>query len=253
MFPRFACWGLALTLAFPASADISAAVPATSTTVTKPFAEALELARLMAPRQLMIDGELRQFDLNFPRTLLQNKEVAAVEARYPGLIEAMAKACRPLLGQQVGERLDRLYPQLAATIQADLSQSEIAELKAFFGSPEGQSILKKTADSVDAGPVYDSAAKDGQVSEEAMKAQQWIATLSAVGKYSEADRAALMSLKERPVFAKLAAVQQELRKMVVDAMRAPDPAYEKQTNDAMSAAVANHIETLNAQSTKAPK
>ena len=201
----------------------------------------------------MVDGELRQFDLNFSKTLLQNQEVAAAEARFPGLVEAMAKASRPLLQQQAGDRLDHLYPRIAAVIQTDLSPPEIAELSAFFGSTEGQSVLRKMSESVDASPVFESAAKDGKITEEAVKAQQWIAAMVAAGKYSAADRAALENLAKRPVFAKLQALQLKLRTIILDVMNSPDPAHDKQIDDVMSAAVAAHIEMLKGQSAKPSK
>jgi len=242
----FALWLLAgvLPLAAPASAA-PAVAPA-----TQPSAEALALARLMAPRQVMIDGEVRQFDINFSKTLLSREEVAAAEAKYPGLVAAMAEASRPLLIRQTGGRLDRLYPRVAGLIQAELTPAEIAELTSFFGSPAGRNILEKMAQSVDASPVYEQAAKDGQVTEDAVKVQQWMTAMNAVGKFSDADRAALADLRKRPVFAKLSQLQTKFRTMMIETMGGSDPAYEKEIEAAMSAAVAAHLEKLGAKPRK---
>jgi len=158
---------LAALVALGGVEPAQAAAPAPVSSVA---AEALALAKLMAPRDLRIEGELKQFDANFSSALLKDKGVQEVEGKYPGTVDAMAKAVRPLLAEETGKIADRAYPKIAAILSSELSGPDIAELTAYYGSPAGRNLLRQLVESMDASSIYADALKnDGKVSEDAAR------------------------------------------------------------------------------------
>lgn len=241
----------ALVALAPAATAELAKAPAAAEAVAP---DALALARLMSPRDLRIEGELRQFDLNFSKTLLQNAEVKAIEDKYPGTVDAMARAVRPLLAEETGKIAEGAYPRMAKLLADELTGSEIAELTAYYGSPAGRNLLRQLVESMDASSIYADALKnDGKVSADSANAETFIAAFKATGQLSAEDFQALRSLRERPLWPKLQAVQPKMQKIIVDATTAPDPAYEKQVETVMSAAAEGHIRSLAAQPKKQSK
>jgi hypothetical protein len=236
--------GLLVALAAAAPAE----PPRPSATAPVPAPDALALAKVMSPRELRVEGELRQFDLNFRKTLMQSEDVRALEAKYPGTIDAMAKAARPFLAEETGRIADSAYPKMAQILAGELTGSEIAKLEAYYGSPAGQNLLRLMVQSVDASALYAEALKgDGKVSEETASTETFIAALKAGGQISDSDRAALKGLMGDPVWPKLHAVQPKLLKVLLDAVNTPDPAYEKQVEEAMAAAAEAHIKSVDSQ------
>jgi len=225
------------------STPLLAAPAATSKTspIVQASPEALALAKLMSPRDLRIEGELKQFDQNFSKTLLLDEGGKALEAQYPGLTAALAKAVRPIVAETTARIIDQAYPAMAKGLAAGLTGEEIAELTAYYGSPAGQDFLRQMANSIDASDVYRQAAKNGRVTEDAATAQAFIAGIQATAQLSDADRQALKALTERPVYAKLQSIQPKLMKIILDASNAPDPEYKKRIEETMSAAFDAHV------------
>ena len=234
---------LVAAVALAAATPPSAAAMASPTEAVAP--DALALAKLMAPRDLRIEGELKQFDLNFSKTLLQNADVKAMEAKYPGTVDAMAKAVRPLLAEETGRIADGAYPQIARILADELTTAEIAELTAYYGSPAGRNLLRSLVESMDGSSIYADALKNGgKVSDDAASAESFVAAFKATSQLSPADFQALRALRERPVWPKLQAIQPKVQKIIADATNAPDAAYEKHVEAVMSSAVESHIRSL---------
>jgi hypothetical protein len=226
----------------PASTGESAPAPSATPAVAS---DALALAKLMSPRDLRIEGELKQFDLNFGKTLVQNAEVKAIEDKYPGTVDAMAKAVRPLLAEETGKIADGAYPQMARILADELTGAEIAELTTYYGSPAGRNLLRSLVQSMDGASIYAEALKnDGKVSDESASAETFIAAFKATAQLSPTDFQALRALRERTVWPKLQAVQPKIQKIIMDATNASDPAYDKQVEKVMSAAAEAHIRSL---------
>jgi hypothetical protein len=240
LLKHLACASLIVLAAAPA-ARAAAPAPAASQASQEAFA----LARLMSPRDLIVAGELWQFDLNFSKTLLADDGIQATEAEFPGVVEAMAKASRPLVAEQMGKIVDGLHVQLGRLIAAELTAEEIGELTAYYGSPAGQNLLRTMVASVDASEIYQSAMKaDRALTEEDMEAQISAAARKATPRLSDSDRDALLALMKRPVFAKLGILQTRSRKFMIDAVNAPDPAYEKRLDEVMGKALEAHIASV---------
>jgi hypothetical protein len=229
-------------------AAVEPAQPAPPAPVTAPAPEAAALAKLMAPRDLRIEGELKQFDLNFSSALLKDKGVQEVEGKYPGTVEAMAKAVRPLLADETGKIADRAYPKIAAILSSELSGPDIAELTAYYGSPAGRNLLRQLVESMDASSIYADALKnDGKVSQDTASTETFIAAFKATSQLSAEDYQALRTLKKSAVWPKLEAIQPKIQKILVEGTDSPDPEYEKQVEAVMSAAAETHIRSLAGQ------
>ena len=249
---------MAATSAASAGAQTDRAAQQTRLAEASPAAvaspEAFALAKLMSPRDLRIETELREFDLNFRKALLQQPDVQKVEADYPGVVDAMAKEARPVIAEQAGRVADRTYPAVAKLLATEFTPNDIAELTAYYGSPAGQRLLRHVMESVDTSGQYAAAAQGKNVgTEEDASAQAFIASMKAMGQLSEADWQELKKLSQRPAFVKLHALQPRLSKLVQDSANAPDPDYDKRIEDVMGAAVSGHIKAHQANAGKDAK
>src|SRR4029453_15400662 len=155
---------VAATTAANAGAQPDRTAPQTQVAEASP--EALVLAKLMSPRDLRIETELREFDLNFRKALLQQPDVQKVEADYPGVVDAMAKEARPVIAEQAGRVADRTYPVVAKLLGSEFTPNDIAELTAYYGSPAGQRLLRHVMESVDTSDQYAAAAQGKNVGTE---------------------------------------------------------------------------------------
>lgn len=242
-----------LGLAAPAGAAAPAPAPAKTDAQVSPEALALALARLMAPSELRVSAELREFDLHFKETLLQQREVKELDEKYPGLVDAMARSVRPLVAEQTIKVSDGVHPAIAKILVTELNPREIAELSAYYGSPAGRNWMRAMANSIDASDIYKSAITGKEPTQGDADGQLFIASMKAMGNVSDADRQALKTLMASPVYSKLRVVQAQLKKIIMEASLATDPEYEKRVEEVMTAAVADHITALEASSSKPSK
>ena len=206
-------------------------------------AEALKLAKLMAPRDLMIEAEMSQFDQHFKRSILNGRTQEEADGDYPGLIDALVKAARPLVERYTERAVAEMQSSVAELIETRLQADEIAELTQFYESPTGQHVLRSMADSVDASAIYEQAVEqpDEPVTRTQVTAQIRAAATAAAEKYSDADQAALIEFMKRPVFAKLAGIQPALRQMMADLHNRTDPEFEAEVSEVLASAMSAHM------------
>ena len=104
---KFVALGLALMTAAPVAA--MAPANAAPQTAQPQAAEAIALARLMSPRDLLVEMEVREFDKHFVSSLRSDPEMKSLDDEYPGVFEAMHKASRGLVSQAMGRSVDQIH------------------------------------------------------------------------------------------------------------------------------------------------
>lgn len=247
---RYVLMGLALCGGLSGVAQAVAA-PASdqATPVADRQAAALQLAKLMMPRELLIEAEMRNFDVYFRQSVLGEMSVAEFEGDYPGLLDAFVAAARPLVQKTLVNGLPHVESQLADLFLAKLTDTEISELSEFYRSPEGHSILRSMSDATDAGAVYRRVSEDpdSQMTTGQVSSQVKSAAVKATKTMSDADRAALLDFMKRPVFVRFAGLQPALRKIMADAHNRKDPEFEAEVNETLAAAAAEHMKKIDAE------
>jgi hypothetical protein len=213
---------------------------------------ALELARLMSPRELMISIEVREFDKNFVASLSANPEMKALETQYPGLLEAMHQATRDLIGEEMGRSVEQAHASLAQLIGKEFTAADIAELTAFYRSPIGQKTLTQMAEATDASGLYQQAVQqpDFKLTENQAEAQIKQTARAATKSFTDDKQVQLMLFMAKPSFLKLAKAQPEIRKIMVETFNSKDPEFDKSIEQAMALAVQEHIARFETQPSK---
>ncbi len=238
---KFVALGLALVIAAPVAA--MAPANAAPQTAQPQAAEAIALARLMSPRDLLVEMEVREFDKHFVSSLRSDPEMKSLDDEYPGVFEAMHKASRGLVSQAMGRSVDQIHLSVAKLIENSFTPADIAELSDFYRSPVGQKTIRQMAESADAGQVYRRAVEEPEfkLTGEQVAAQVHDNARKAVQTFSPEEQMEMMLFMAKPSFGKLAKAQPQIQKILADEFNAPDPEFDRQVEQAMAAAIEQHI------------
>ena len=233
--------GLALVAAAPVPA--MALADADRPVAAAPAADAIALARLMSPRDLLVDMEVREFDKHFVPSLASDPDMKSLEDDYPGLFEAMHKASRELVAEAMAKSVDQIHLSVGRLIENSFAPADIVELSNFYRSPIGRKTIQQMAASADATQVYQRAVeeKEFKLTEEQIDAQVRANAQKAVQSFTPEEQTQMMLFMAKPSFGKLAKVQPQIQKILADEFNAPDPEFDKQVEEAMGAAIEKHI------------
>ena len=233
--------GAALIIAVPAAAlasadQVSQAAQPTAT-------QAIALAELMSPRDLLVDMEIREFDKHFVSSLSANPELKSMEDEYPGLFEAMHKASRGLVMEATSRSAGKIHSAVAKIIEASFTPADIAELTDFYRSPVGLKTVQQMAASADAGQVYQQAVSESEfkLTEEQVAAEIQKSARKAAQTFTPEEQTEMMLFMAKPSFGKLAKAQPQIQKILAEEFNAPDPEFDRRVEQAMGAAIERHI------------
>ena len=231
----------ALWIAAPVSATLPGDAPPQATQVTA--AQAIELARLMSPSDLLVDMEMREFDKYFVPSLRSDPELKSMEVEYPGLFEAMHKASRGLVVEATKRSAAKVHAAVAKLIEASFAPADVTELTDFYRSPVGLKTVQQMAASADAGQIYQQAVGEDEfkLTENQISAQIQESARKAVQTFTPDEQTEMMLFMAKPSFGKLAKAQPQIRKILADEFNAPDPDFDRQVEQAMGAAIEKHI------------
>ena len=187
--------------------------------------------------------EVREFDKHFVPSLRSDPEMKSLDDQYPGLFEAMHKASRGLVAEATGRGAAKIHTAIAQLIEASFTSADIVELTDFYRSPVGLKTVQQMAASADAGQVYQNAVSESgfkltdvqiatQIKESARKAAQT---------FTPEEQAEMLLFMAKPSFGKLARAQPQIQKILADEFNAPDPDFDRQVEQAMGAAIEQHI------------
>ena len=234
--------------AVPASLSAQAPEPAAAAMV--PADQALTLARLMSPRDLLIEMEVREFDKHFVPSLQSDADLKSLEETYPGLFEAMHKATRDLVAKGMGRTADQLHEAIAAMIQEQFSTADVAELIGFYQSPVGQKSVRQMANAADATAIYQQAVDqdDFKLTPEYIAEQNRLNATKAAKTFTPDEQAQMILFMAKPSFTKLARVQPQIQKILAEKVNAPDPDFDREVEQAMSSAIEQHIASFEEKS-----
>lgn len=238
---KFMAIGLALVSAAPvaAIAPVDPAPQSAQVTAT----QAAELARLMSPRDVLVDMEVREFDKHFIPSLRSDPEMKSLDDEYPGLFEAMHNASRGLVAEAMGRSVQKIHASVAKLIETSFTPADIVELTNFYQSPIGLKTVRQMAASADAGEVYQQAVSETEfkLSEEQVASQIEESARKASQSFTPEEQTEMLLFMAKPSFGKLAKAQPQIRKILADEFNAPDPDFDRQVEQAMGAAIEQHI------------
>lgn len=233
--------GAALLIAAPVSALAPGDAPAQATQATT--TQAIELARLMSPSDLLVDMEVREFDKHFVPSLSSDPEMKALDDQYPGLFEAMHSASRGLVAEAMSRSVVKIHAAVAKVIEASFTPADVTELADFYRSPVGLKTVQQMAASADAGQVYQQAVSQSEftLTEDQVASQIKESARKAAQTFTPDEQTEMILFMAKPSFGKLAKAQPQIQKILAAEFNAPDPDFDRQVEQAMSKAIEQHI------------
>jgi hypothetical protein len=231
-------------------ASLSAQALEKSASITAPADQALTLAQLMSPRDLLVAMEVREFDRHFVPSLRADADLKSLEDEYPGMFDAMHKVTRGLVSKGTGRTVDQLHGALAALIQEQFSAADVVELINFYRSPVGQKTVQQMAGAADASQIYQQAVEqeDFKLTPEFIAEQNQQNARKAAQTFTPDEQAQMIMFMAKQSFTKLARAQPQIRKILAEKMNAPDPEFDREVEQAMSSAIAQHIASFEEKS-----
>jgi hypothetical protein len=223
------------------------AAPSTQISPAKQAA-ALTLAKLYMPVDTLVDVELIAFDAQFATQIAKNPDVAALEKKAPGAINAMAMAARPLIKEIQGRKVAQTQAEVGGLFARRLSEQDIAELTAFYQTPEARSALRKIALGVDVSQTVEKVAlnPDYQVQSSDLQRNLDTGVANGSGQLTASEKAALDGLEEKPAYQKLEALDPDIEALVLSARNHRDPDSDRLIQAAMAKAVEQHMTKVRA-------
>jgi len=197
----------------------------------------------MSPSELLVDMEVREFDKHFVPSLGSDPEMTSMDEQYPGMFEAMHKASRELVAEAMGRSVGKIHAAVAKLIETSFTPADIVELTNFYRSPVGLKTVRQMAASADAGQVYQQAVSQSEfkLSEDQVASQIKESARKAAQTFTPDEQTQMMLFMAKPSFGKLARAQPQIQKILADEFNAPDPNFDRQVEQAMSAAIEQHI------------
>ena len=232
------------------SAPLSAQAGDRVAVAAVPQQDALALARLMSPSDLLVDMEIREFDKHFVASLRSDPDLKSLEDEYPGLFEAMHKSTRDLVAKGMVRTIDQVHAAIGALIQEQFTAADITELTNFYRSPIGQKTLQQMAGAADASEIYRQAVErdDFKLSEDYIASRNMATASKAAKSFTPDEQAQMLLFMAKPSFGKLAKAQPQIQKILAEKFNAPDPEFDREVEEAMASAIERHISSFEEKS-----
>ena len=208
------------------------------------------MAELLNPVDQIVATELRGFDEQIVPAFRGQKDYAALEARYPGVIDAIARAVRPAMERNVRASLPRSRAIMGVFFAERFALAELVELSTFYGSPTGQKIIRAMFANASMGGIVSEVVADPKAQTSLTAVDEiFRSSLNALpGVLEKSDQEALVALSRNPAFARLKAVGSDMRKLQQQMINKPDPEFEAELDRVLAQAVEAYVAAADAGS-----
>lgn len=216
-----------LLMAVPS--PVMAAAPAAAATQNAAVREdALELARLLNPADLLIGLAARSFDEAFDKGMAAEGGSETLEKEFPGLIADLRQTIRDATLADLKADMPALHRRYASFFGASFTPDEVAQLLVFYRSQTGTKIIKAKFASLDVSKLSDRFAEDpdAKLSAGDVKDLNQGAMPGVWNDMSADDIKALMAFGLNPVAKKLKAVAPQMAEIEAEIANEPDPALD---------------------------
>ncbi len=223
------CTALTLLVAAPAAAQTSPVrvpppalgvvpVPADRPVDAETLIRARALAEILGAPDIVVGGDLNRQSDAMAAIWRAVPQMAALEARSPGILDEFAAAITPIAADLLRGRTRDLQDRYAAIYADVFTAPEIDTLIDFYTSSTGQKLIHAMLDNVDYDAISDDLVESGMKSVSTRAALTDIyATLPAVMKtMTSADRAVLAVFEKTSVFARVEALAPRIQRAYLD-------------------------------------
>lgn len=228
--------GLVLAILLVAPPAIVATPAAAASESGSPAAKqaASELARMVAPKVIMIPLNMKWAEKSIEELPKLNEDSGALEAEFPGIHNAMWMAAKDEMRSQLEVDLPRLWSRLEQLYLTEMTEQEIRGLISFYATPTGQRLIAAMYGDSDLQPMIKSVAtsEDGSVSEQAFQAVTEDAKQKALAN-ADIDPQDLVPLMSAMPLAKMRAVGEKVQQTTREWVNEDNPEQQERINKLM--------------------
>ena len=206
-------------------------------------AKALELAQLLASE----DSVVRQNDDQYVKVtsgvLLAQRNMPELEVKYPGVIDAMARASLPVVEAQLQRRLPLLWDRLSDLYLANFTVSELDQAANFYSSPTGRKVITGLRTQMKADAVGAELRKDPRaaVSVGAVRRDVQATVPGILKTLTPKEQAALLAFSRTSTFSKIQSIGPQTQQLQITWTRETTPEETKEISDSMLAVLRARI------------
>ena len=243
--------GLRLAFAAFAAVPLGLAAPAAeaqpataaATPDSEHLAKALELARTVQPREILIENTMAVLDKQAVEGLLAEPSLKQMEAEHPGLVAAMWAAARPILAETVIRSIPELWSGLAGVYVRHFTPDQLDNTTAFFRSPTGRKFVVEMNRNADIRPMIRDAARpgDGRIGKGSYMQTVNSAAEAAAAAMSPAEAREFERFMVTPAGKALAGAGSDVTRVILAWTNRSDPDTEARVQAAMTGAAETFI------------
>jgi hypothetical protein len=230
----------ALTSVSPGHAPATNATEVSKVAPSIKEAATLALARHLFTEDTQVAAVERLFDTQIADSFRKERQVKALEARYPGFTAALLGELKPAFISHTRASVPKYQARVASLVASHLSEEDIQALSAFYESPSGRKIrmytvanastvveISEPATGPENSPRYELRAKDDSA-----------AATTAVETLDMADRIALLEFQKTPHYRRYVALEPAVRQLDREFAIETEPELSEKISAAFRATIA---------------
>jgi hypothetical protein len=238
--PRFAFAALAaVSLGLAPSTAPAQPAPAAAAPGPELMAKAMELARTVQPREILIENTMSVLDKQAVEGLHSEPNLKQMEAEHPGLVDAMWAAARPILAETVVKSIPELWNGLAGVYARHFTSAQLDQAIQFFRSPTGRKFVVEMNRNADIKPMIRDAAGpgDGRIGEQSYLQTVNGAAQAAAAAMTPAETREFERFMTTPTGRALAGAGPDVTRVILAWTNRTDPETDARVQAAMVGAV----------------
>lgn len=222
-------------LATLAALQLPFAAAAPAMQAARPLAAELEQARRLAeltnPSELMLELNLAGWEISVRESMASNPNTSELEARYPGLSDAVVEATRPLARHHSAKFVRETNERRSALYAERLNAAEIAEVIAFYETEIGRKLIRDVLGNTDFTGLGRDLVRQrretgkASISAEAVKRAEAAALQRVAPRISADEETAIAKFAQRPAAVKFMAARDEMERRILALVNNPDPEW----------------------------
>lgn len=204
---------------------------------------ALALSKLLVPEDLAVQSLTAIVKRDLPPVLRADEGIRTLEARYPGIVDAMIGAALPEVLKRTVKTIPIQQTKVEALLSAKMTPAEIETAYAFYAGPTGQKVIRDQFLGFDAGPMVKEAieSKRGTISPALIEAAQNEAATTTTNRMTPEDEKTLLQLMNTSAFLKIQALGPEIQRVTAEVGDRADPDGEARVEALMTEALERFI------------
>lgn len=231
-----------------ASAQAAPAAPAAPAQAATPSPQALAMAQLFMPEELMEKVALRGAVRGMAAAARNDPAAREMEEKYPGISAAIWSAVEPEFRRFAREEHPNYLIVIASIYSSNLTPRELDALLALYSTPTGQKIIDQLHRAMLPDEVVAETVRTGEMPETAMRSAMAAQARKVYDSLTAEDRAVIVAAMRSIPMEKVQRVNSELTQAVMQWASKPRPELDERIRQLVEPVVQRFVKEHPARS-----